>query len=153
MFSFSQKNKQGYFSAEEQEKIVQAIKAAELKTSGEIRVYVEGKCRFVDAIDRAAEIFYGLKMNETNHKNATLVYVAMKHKQVAVFGDEGILKKTGITFWHDNVKEMLLHFHKENYGRGICEVIEKIGQALALHFPYEKETDKNELPDEIVFGK
>lgn len=153
MFPFSRKNNQGYFSKEEQEEIVQAIKAAELKTSGEIRVYVEGKCRFVDAIDRAAEIFYNLKMNETIHKNATLVYLAMKHRQVAVFGDEGILKKTGSAFWHDNVKDMLQHFHKENYVTGICEVIAKIGHALELHFPYEKDTDKNELPDEIVFGK
>lgn len=153
MFPFSRKNKQGYFSKEEQEKIVQAIKAAELKTSGEIRVFVEGKCRFVDAIDRAAEIFYNLKMNETIHKNATLVYVAMKHKQVAVFGDEGILNKTGNSFWQENVKNMLQYFHKENYVTGICEVIEKIGQALEFHFPYEKDTDKNELPDEIVFGK
>lgn len=153
MFPFSRKEKPGYFSKEEQEKIVQAIQSAELKTSGEIRVFVEGKCRFVDAIDRAAEVFYGLKMNETIHKNATLVYVAMKHKQVAVFGDEGILKKTGTAFWQDNVKDMLQHFHKENYVAGICEVIEKIRHALELHFPYEPGTDKNELPDEIVFGK
>jgi len=153
MFPFSRKEKPGYFSKEEQEKIVQAIQSAELKTSGEIRVFVEGKCRFVDAIDRAAEVFYGLKMNETIHKNATLVYVAMKHKQVAVFGDEGILKKTGTAFWQDNVKDMLQHFHKENYVTGICEVIEKIRNALEMHFPYEPGTDKNELPDEIVFGK
>ena len=153
MFPFSRKNKQGYFSKEEHEKIVQAIQAAELKTSGEIRVYVEGKCRFVDSIDRAAEIFYGLKLNETQHKNATLVYVAMKHKQVAVFGDEGILEKTGTNFWHENVQNILQHFKKDDYVQGICEVVEKIGQALALHFPFEKGADKNELPDEIVFGK
>ncbi|MBS1730235.1 MAG: TPM domain-containing protein [Bacteroidetes bacterium] len=153
MFPFSRKNKQGYLSKEEEEQIVHAIKTAEVKTSGEVRVYVEGKCRFVDAIDRAAEIFYNLHMNETQHKNATLIYVAMKHKQVAVFGDEGILKKTGAEFWHENVKNMLQHFHKENYVTGICEVIEKLGLALAMHFPYEKDTDKNELPDEIVFGK
>lgn len=153
MFSLSRKKRKGYFTEREQEKIVETIRAAEKQTSGEIRVFVEGKCRFVDAIDRAGEIFYQLRMNETKHHNATLVYVAMKHRQVAIFGDEGIFTKTGSTFWHETVQEILVQFNKENYATGICEVVRKIGEALALHFPYEADTDKNELPDQIVFGK
>jgi uncharacterized membrane protein len=29
----------------------------------------------------------------------------------------------------------------------------QIGEALTTHFPYDNDTDKNELPDQIVFGK
>src|SRR6476619_8262262 len=88
---------------------------------------VEKRCRFVDAIDRAAEVFYSLKMDQTVYKNATLVYVAFKDRQMAVFGDEGIYVKTGKDFWNEAVKKMLRNFNKENYAQGIVEVVEQIG--------------------------
>ncbi len=67
---------------------------AEKETSGEVRLYIENKCRFVDPLDRAAEIFLQLKMNETANRNAVLVYVAKQHRQLAVFADEGIYNKS-----------------------------------------------------------
>ncbi|HRH60854.1 MAG TPA: TPM domain-containing protein [Chitinophagaceae bacterium] len=150
---FSFRRKKEFFSAQQKEKILAAIRAAEKNTSGEVRVYVESKCRFVDAMDRAAEIFFGLKMEDTKHHNAALVYVAIEDHQLAVFGDEGIYRKAGETFWKDAVQNMLAYFDKENYADGIAMVVTKIGEALSLHFPYEASTDKNELPDDIVFGK
>lgn len=142
-----------FFSAEGKEKILNSIKNAEHRTSGEVRVYVESRCRFVDPLDRAAEIFFGLKMNATELHNAVLVYVAMKDKQLAVFADEGIYTKAGKDFWKNKVQLMLAHFNKENYSDGIAEVVHEIGEALTFHFPYDATTDKNELPDDIVFGK
>ncbi|HXL56064.1 MAG TPA: TPM domain-containing protein [Chitinophagaceae bacterium] len=153
MFSLFRKKKDDFFSPEEKEKILSAIQKAEQATSGEIRVFVENRCRFVDAIDRATEVFYGLKMEQTAYRNATLVYVALKDRQMAVFGDEGIYAKTGKEFWNEAVKKMIRNFNKENYAQGIMEVVEQIGAALAHHFPYDASTDKNELPDDIVFGK
>jgi uncharacterized membrane protein len=153
MFSLFRKKANDFFSSEEKEKILSAIQKAEQTTSGEIRVYVEKHCRFVDAIDRAAEVFYSLKMDQTAYRNATLIYVALKDRQMAVFGDEGIYSKTGKEFWNDAVKKMIKNFNKENYAQGIIEVIEQIGAALTHHFPYDASTDKNELPDDIVFGK
>jgi len=48
---------------------------------------------------------------------------------------------------------MLQHFNKANYADGIATVVKEIGDALHTHFPYDEHTDKNELPDDIVFGK
>ena len=152
MLSFLKPKQQKFFSPEEEQKIVDSIREAEKQTSGEIRLYIETKCRFVDPLDRAAEIFIQLKMGETANRNAVLVYVATEHKQLAVFGDEGIYNKTGQEFWNNSVKLMLKEFKKENYAEGLVEVIEKIGNALHTHFPYDAATDKNELPDDIVFG-
>jgi uncharacterized membrane protein len=152
MFSF-QKKKTEFFSVQENELIVSAIRAAELRTSGEVRVYIESKCRFVDALDRALEIFHSLKMYETANRNAVLVYVAIKDRQLAVFGDEGIHMKVGTEFWNKQVRQMLHHFNKNNYAEGIAGVVKEIGEVLAHHFPYNNETDKNELPDDIVFGR
>lgn len=153
MFGLFRKKAVDFFSAAEKENIHTAIKQAERNTSGEVRVYIESHCSYVDPIDRAAEIFYNLKMNATDLHNGVLVYVAMKDKQLAIFADEGIYKKAGGEFWKEEVKHMLTHFNKENYAAGIATVVTEIGEALNTHFPYDPHTDKNELPDEIVFGK
>jgi uncharacterized membrane protein len=141
------------FSDAEEQLIVEAVRNAERRTSGEVRVFIESHCRFVDAIDRAAEIFFTLKMDQTELKNATLVYVAVKDKQMAVFGDEGIHNKVPAAFWNDSVTKMLAHFTTNHLPQGIIAAIKDIGEALYLHFPYDSDTDRNELPDDIVFGK
>ena len=153
IFSFLQKKPVEFFSDNEKELIVAAVKAAEQRTSGEVRVYVESRCQYVDALDRAVEIFHGLKMHETADRNAVLVYVAMKDHQLAIFGDEGIHQKAGTAFWNEELSHMLREFNKENYAEGIACVVREIGEVLVQHFPYNKETDKNELSDDIVFGQ
>jgi len=150
---FPWNKKKEFFNDEEKQLIVDAIQNAERMTSGEVRVFVESKCSYVDAIDRAAELFFQLKMQETNDRNAVLVYVAMKDRQLAVFGDEGIHKKVGNEYWNAEVKKMISNFNRDNYAEGISVVVKDIGVALTQHFPYNNTTDKNELPDDIVFGK
>jgi len=142
-----------FFSPEEQSIIVSAVQEAELRTSGEVRVYAESKCSYVNPLDRAAEIFHNLQMQATQQRNAVLVYVALKDRQLALYADEGIYQKAGKDFWNTAVKKMLSHFNKEDYAQGIAAVVKEIGESLTDHFPYDGLTDKNELPDEIVFGK
>lgn len=150
---FPWQKKPDFFSPDEMERIVEAIRVAEQRTSGEIRVFIESRCRFVDAIDRAAEVFFQLKMDETKERNATLLYVAVRDHQVAVFGDAGIHQRVGQQYWELEVQKMLEQFRKEHLVDGIVECIGDIGEALITYFPYNRETDKNELPDEIVFGR
>jgi len=150
---FPWKKKKNFFTTEEQQLIIDAIHNAERMTSGEVRVFVESKCSYMDAIDRAAELFFQLEMQKTNDRNAVLVYVAMKDRQLAVFGDEGIHNKVGNEYWSTEVKKMISNFNRENYAAGIAEVVKDIGTALTKNFPFNNDTDKNELPDDIVFGK
>jgi uncharacterized membrane protein len=152
MFSFPGKKKK-FFTAEENQRIVEAIQQAEKNTSGEVRVFVESKCSYMDAIDRATEVFFKLQMQNTAERNAVLVYIAIKDRQLAIFGDEGIHKKVGNEYWSRLVKHMISHFSKNNFAEGIRQSIVEIGQDLQKHFPHHKYTDKNELPDDIVFGK
>lgn len=147
------RKKKTFFTEEENHVIVKAIRHAEHQTSGEVRVFVESRCSWVDAIDRAAEVFFSLKMEKTEQRNAVLVYVAIHDKQLAVFGDEGIHQKVGDAYWNKVVGEMLSSFNSNNYAEGISNCVIQIGDALKKHFPFNRETDKNELPDEIVFGR
>ena len=142
-----------FFTDEEKQTIVDAVRSAEQRTSGEVRAFVESRCRYVNAIDRAVEIFENLQMQNTELRNATLVYVAIKDRQLAVFGDEGIHQKVGNEYWANQVMKMINAFNRDNIAEGIRQCVLNIGEALAMHFPYDRNTDKNELPDDIVFGK
>ena len=151
--SIFKKRQQHFFTAQEQQAIVRAVSEAEKRTSGEIRVYVESHCSFVNALDRAAEVFHKLKMEATSQRNAVLFYVAMKDRQLAIYADEGIYQREGKTFWDAAVKTILGHFNKQNYADGIAGIVLEIGESLASHFPFDATAKKNELPDDIVFGK
>ena len=142
-----------FFTDDEKQNIVDAVRSAEQRTSGEVRVFVESHCRYVNAIDRAVEIFENLQMQKTELRNATLVYVAIRDRQLAVFGDEGIHQKVGNEYWANEVMKMINAFNRDNIAEGIRQCVLNIGEALAQHFPYDRSTDKNELPDDIVFGK
>lgn len=150
---FPWQKRKPHFNEEETRIIVKAIRHAEQHTSGEVRVFIESHCRFMDALDRAVEIFFSLKMEKTAQRNAVLVYVALKDHQLAIFGDEGIHEKVGSEYWNKLVREMIRDFNRNNYAEGIGNCVIQIGHALQTNFPFERETDKNELPDTIVFGR
>lgn len=57
------------FTPEETERVLHAIRQAEQQTSGEIRVFVERRCKYVDAMDRARQIFNRLEMERTETRN------------------------------------------------------------------------------------
>jgi uncharacterized membrane protein len=146
-------SKKDFFSNEEKNRVVSAIREAEQQTSGEIRVYVESHCRFVEALDRATEVFSILKMGETKGHNAVLIYLAVKDRQLAIFGDYAIHEKVGEEFWTKEVIHMLTHFQNSQFADATVKVIRDIGAALKFHFPYDRQSDINELPDDIVFGR
>ncbi len=152
MAFFSLGKKERFLTHDEAARIVESILAAEKKTSGEIRVFIESRCKYVRPVDRAAEIFWNLQMDHTEHRNGILVYVASLDHQAALWGDDGIHLKTGETFWQEEMGKLLHHFRGNAYADGIRLVIEDLGEVLHRYFPYEAKTDKNELPDDIVFG-
>ena len=139
-----------FFSKEEQQKIVAAIKEAELNTSGEIRVHIENHCK-EEAIERAAEVFYDLKMNQTAARNGILFYLAVKDHKFAIIGDEGINKNVEHDFWNDIKDEMTRHFKDGQFTEGLTSAILKCGEKLKTYFPYQSD-DVNELSDEISFS-
>lgn len=146
--------KKELISAEKQQQIVTAIQNAEKQTSGEIRVFIESHCKYVDAIERAIELFFHLKMEETEQRNGVIVYAALKDKQSAIFGDRGIFKITGgPDYWKTILREMNHFFQEDKVSDGLSHAVKSIGDTLATHFPYDPDTDKNELPDDIIFGK
>ena len=96
-----------FFTKEDKDKIVQAIKDAEKETSGEIRLHLDLRCTG-EALDMAVKMFEKLKMHETQLRNGTLIYLAVKDHKFAIFGDEGINEIVPNNFWEDVKEEIML---------------------------------------------
>ena len=131
--------------------IEQAIKEAELNTSGEIRVHIESKCP-QDPLQRAVYIFNYLKMFNTQARNGVLIYVAVESRKFAIIGDAGINKVVPDNFWNSIKENMGAAFSQGKYIDGLVEAIRVAGVSLKRYFPYQSD-DINEQPDEISFGE
>ncbi len=144
-------NISSFLSGEKKKRIIRAIQEAERKTSGEIRVHLEKKCKG-DVLDRTAYVFGKLGMHKTKLRNGVLFYLAVSDKKFAVLGDAGINAVTPDDFW-DRIKDrMREHFASGRFAEGLEEGIHEAGESLRAKFPCQQD-DINELSDEISTAK
>ena len=129
----------------EHDRIAKAIAAAEAKTSGEIRVFIQ-RGEVTDAIAAARERFEALGMTQTAERNAVLIFIAPRAQKFAVIGDKGIHEKCGDSFWQVLTAAMRGHFQAQNFTDAVVHAIAETGGLLARHFPRGLE-DRNELSD------
>lgn len=141
---------QSFFSKEQQQQIENAIKQAELKTSGEIRVHIENHCSKENILERAWEVFKNLGIHKTNERNGVIFYLAVEDHRFAILGDEGIHKKVPSDFWDDIKTIMQTEFKLGRFTEGLSVGISIAGEQLQKHFPFQRE-DANELTDMISF--
>jgi uncharacterized membrane protein len=141
---------EAFLSKSEEEDVVEAIRLAEENTSGEIRVHLE-KETSIAPIDRAVEVFNMLKMENTKDRNGVIIYVAVKSKQFAIYGDKGINEKVADNFWNSTKDIMLNHFKNGDNKQALVDGILSAGQQLKHHFPHQ-DNDVNELSNEISKG-
>ena len=133
-------------------RIVAAIKGAEGRSRGEIRVHVaEGPVDDPEAAARAD--FERLGMTKTAERNGVLILVAPESQAFAVVGDSGIDERCEEGFWSAVAGKMHEELAEGHFTEGIVAAVERIGDELARHFPRRSgETDENELPDTISRG-
>jgi uncharacterized membrane protein len=141
---------EAFLTPEEEQEIVDAIRKAENKTSGEIRVHIEPKTK-KDHYDRAQEVFHELHMDETRDANGVLLYIAVLDRTFVIYGDKGINDVVPKDFWNDTKEVIQGHFRQGNFKQGIVDGVLKAGQELKAHFPRQGD-DKNELSNEVSKG-
>lgn len=137
-----------FFSKLEHDQIVAAIRTAESKMCGEIRVFISRK-EPEDAVTQAQRRFEKLGMTKTKERNGVLIYVAPRVRKFAIIGDIAIHQKCGDGFWKDVAHEMTGHFRNGNFTQAIIHGIQRAGALMAEHFPHHA-GDKNELSDDIA---
>ncbi len=137
-----------FLSPEQQAQIVTAIREAEGKSSGEIKVYFEKKCG-KDLLDRAVEIFHQLKMNQTKLKTGVLIYIAYADHVFAIIGDSGIHEKVPSDFWEATKSVMENYFKEGKYTEGLLKGIRLAGEQLQQFFEISGH-NANEISDDII---
>ena len=135
-----------FLSKDERERVMEAIRRAESCTSGEIRVHVERKCG-VDPLERAAQVFQSLGMQNTKSRNGVLIYMALSERRFAIYGDQGIDDIVQRPFWNEIRDQMQERFRQGLFCQGLCEAVARVGSVLERSFPATA-CDVNELPDE-----
>ena len=141
-----------FLTTDQQQRIVDAIGAAERRTSGEIRVHIEPKCKSADPVKRAVKVFDALRMYETRERNGVLIYVAYESRKFAIIGDCGINNRVPDGFWNEERDTLLKNLKDGNAAEGICQVIAQVGENLAEYFPWTPD-DINEQSDEISYSE
>lgn len=130
-------------------RIADAIQSAELRTSGEIRVYVTrnglGK---MDVFEAAAKCFKKLRMSATAERNGVLLYFAPRDQRFTILGDCGIDEKCGENLWDEIADELHKMLKNGQFTDAVVAAIHRAGEALATHFPRSPD-DRNELPDAV----
>ena len=129
-------------------RIEEAIRQAELQTSGEICVSVSGFF-WGDVRSAAEKAFARLNISKTARRNGVLFFVVPSRRKFVVLGDSGIHEKVGPQFWTEVVHGMAEHFRKDDFTVGIVRSIQHVSMLLVQHFPTDRATDVNELPDKI----
>ncbi|MGI0105636.1 TPM domain-containing protein [Salinimicrobium sp. TIG7-5_MAKvit] len=136
-----------FLSEADEAEVVAAIREAENKTSGEIRVHIE-KTSKGKIWDRAMEVFHLLKMDNTKEDNGVLIYVAIEDRQFVIYGDKGINKVVPEGFWETTKDAISSRFKNGEFKQGLIDGILMAGKELQEHFPWS-EDDTNELSDKI----
>jgi len=135
--------------------IAQAIAASETRHDGEIRFCIEAGLpwsylrRNAPARERALMLFSKLRVWDTERNTGVLVYVLLADKSIEIVADRGIARKVPQETWNAICDALGARFRAGEAGAGVLVAIERISEALALHFPPQARND-NELPDPPV---
>jgi uncharacterized membrane protein len=115
-------------------RVLDAIRAAEAGTSGEIRVLI-ARHRAPDPVASAKHYFHHLGMAKSPHKNGVLIFFAPRSRKFAVIGDRAVHEKCGDAFWTELAAAMGERFKRGEFTAGLVHGIEKAGELLAATFP------------------
>jgi uncharacterized membrane protein len=132
-----------------------AIRAAEARTSGEIRFAIETSLdpgaawRDVAPRERALEVFSHLRVWDTELRNGVLIYVLVADRDVEILADRGAAAAVPSAAWEQAARQMEQEFRAGRFREGALAGVQAVGVLLEKHFPV-RAADRNELPNQPV---
>ena len=137
--------------SQQEQRIIAAIEAAELVTSGEVRVHLNDTCSGNPLRD-AQKQFHKLGMHRTAERNGILFFIALESHKFAVVGDAGIHAKVGQSFW-EGIRDHMVPELKEGRWIEALELgISDAPRAQAEHFAHKGRSDRDELSNDVSRG-
>ena len=138
-----------FFRGLDRDAIRDAIREAESRGRGEIRVHLHHG-RVADPRAEAEKTFASLGMTKTAERTGCLLFIAPEERAFSVIGDRGIHEKVGDDFWLEARDRAASRFAEGRFTDGIVEAVRLLGDALGRHFPREAgKIDENELADDV----
>jgi uncharacterized membrane protein len=136
-----------FLTNEQEQEVVEAIRAAEARTSGEIRVVITS--RWILRPERHAwRLFDRLGMTRTRHRNGALIALFTRRRRFIVLGDSGLNEIVEPGYWDDIAKEMGGLLHEGRKVEALTSAIRMLGATMAGHWPPEA-SNPDELPNTV----
>ncbi|MCC6273598.1 MAG: TPM domain-containing protein [Deltaproteobacteria bacterium] len=137
-----------FFTPEQRETLIKAIREAERNSSGEIRIHVI-RATSEDLFSKGQRLFEKLGMTKTRDRNGILFLLELSHRRFAILGDKGIHQKVPAEFWEEIRAALFEHFREGRFVEGLCAGIARCGEKLEAFYPWQSD-DRNEVADEIT---
>jgi len=130
-------------------RLEEAIREAERSTTGQVRVIVLPRVRgnLATVAELTAE---RLHMRATPDRNGVLILVVPGRREFHVWGDVGVHEKVGDDFWKRIAGQISEQFQRGDFTAGLLAGIDEIGRQLTAHFPAQRDSAVNTLPDSVV---
>ncbi|MGH8217397.1 MAG: TPM domain-containing protein [Steroidobacteraceae bacterium] len=128
-----------------------AVAESERSHDAELRFAVEGALHGTRLLrgqsprERALELFSLLRMWDTEHRNAVLIYVLLADRSVEIVADRGAHARIDSAAWHQVCGEMQSAFARGDYRGGAVNGIHAVASHLGKHFP--SRSGANQLQD------
>ncbi|MEJ0006848.1 MAG: TPM domain-containing protein [Steroidobacteraceae bacterium] len=123
------------------EAIEAAVRDSEGRHTGKVRFAVESALhgrrllRDQTAAERALEVFAGLHVWDTDHRNGVLIYLLLADRAVEIVVDRAAHRSVPPQIWHDICRQMESEFRAGCYQEGVLQGIRSVTDALHGSFP------------------
>lgn len=138
-----------FLTSEEEQQVVDGIRALEQRTHGEIRIYITSK-RVLNPERYAAKAFKRMGMTHTKERNGALIVVMTRRRRFVILGDRGLNEIVPADYWEKIAANMSAHLKEGRRLEALTEGIRTIGDTMAEHWPADGE-NPDELPNEIAY--
>jgi uncharacterized membrane protein len=138
---------QPFLTIDEEQAVVDQIRTAELRTSGEIRVVITSRWVFRPE-HHAWKAFHRLGVGRTRNRNGALIVLFVRRRRFVVLGDSGLAGVVAPEYWQGiagTVTELLREGHKVD---ALASAIRTLGETMAAHWP-PVDGNPDELPNAI----
>lgn len=132
-----------FLTIEQEQAVVEEIRSAESRTSGEIRVVITS--RWILFPERhARRLFARLGMHKTAHRNGALLVIFNRRRKFVVLGDEALHAHVGADYWKNLAADFTRRLREGRKVDALTHAIRSLGATLAEKWP-----PKDENPDEL----
>lgn len=135
-------------SREELDRLSAKIAAAEQITSAELRLVLTTSS-WLGLRNKAERLFRKYGLDKSAQRNAVMILVDTRSRELLIYGDDGVHQRVDETFWSDVRDAMIDELRAGRLAEGLAAGIRIVGEKLAVLFPASG-NDRNEIANDVI---